>query len=166
MMIPHQSLCSTYRIFFSMIPACLAAAIVGCGSDLNLAPVEGMVTFQGKPLANATVTFIPKGEGSLGVGITDEEGSFSILTGGQAGVTPGMCAVTVSKMESSGGGQAALEKMSEADRQKMMMSGKMQGVMNGTPKSAIPAQYGNAMTSGLSFEVMKDGENNFPITLQ
>lgn len=149
-----------------VLTASLVLGISACGNDLNLAPVEGTVTFQGKPLANATVTFIPKGEGSLGVGITDEEGSFSISTGGQAGVTPGMCAVTVSKMESSGGGQAALEKMSEADRQKMMMSGKMQGVMTGTPKSAIPAQYGNAMTSGLNFTVNKDGENNFPITLQ
>ncbi len=165
-MTPNESSCFALRIVFSVIPACLAVAIVGCRSDLNLAPVEGTVTFQGKPLANATVTFIPKGEGSLGVGITDEEGSFSISTGGQAGVTPGLCAVTVSKMESSGGGQAALEKMSEADRQKMMMSGKMQGVMTGTPKSAIPVQYGNAMTSGLNFEVKKDGEINFPITLQ
>ena len=165
-MTPNESSCFALRIVFSVIPACLAVAIVGCRSDLNLAPVEGTVTFQGKPLANATVTFIPKGEGSLGVGITDEEGSFSISTGGQAGVTPGLCAVTVSKMKSSGGGQAALEKMSEADRQKMMMSGKSQGVMTGTPKSAIPAQYGNAMTSGLNFEVKKDGENNFPITLQ
>ena len=149
-----------------VLTASLVLGICSCGSDLNLAPVEGTVTFHGKPLANATVTFIPKGEGSLGVGITNEEGSFSISTGGQAGVTPGMCAVTVSKMESSGGGQSALEKLSEADRQKMMMSGKMQGVMAGTPKSAIPAQYGNAMTSGLSFEVKKDGENNFPIMLQ
>ena len=165
-MIRSQPSYSAPAILLSAIPACLAVAIVGCGSDLNLAPVEGTVTYQGQPLANATVTFIPKGEGSLGVGITDEEGSFSISTGGQAGVTPGMCAVTVSKMESSGGGQAALEKMTEADRQKMMMSGKMQGVMTGTPKSAIPAQYGNAITSGLSFEVKKDGENNFPITLQ
>ena len=74
--------------------------------------------------------------------------------------------MTVTKMESSGGGQAALEKMSEAERQKMMMSGKSQSIISGTAKSVIPAQYGNALTSGLTFDVKPEAENNFPITLQ
>ncbi len=144
-----------------MIPSLLA----GCGSDLNLAPVSGVVTYQGKPLANATVTFIPRGEGSLGVAVTGEDGSYEIQTAGESGVAPGPCAVTVSKMESSGKGQEELDKMSEADRQKMMMSGKMPKSLSNTPRSAIPAQYSNAMTSGLSFEV-KNGSNTFAIDLK
>lgn len=150
--------CSSAFVFLCLL------SLPGCGSELNLAAVSGTVTYQGKPLANATITFIPKGEGSLGVAVTADDGSYRILTGGEDGVTPGPCSVTVSKMESSGNGQAVLEKMSEADRQKMMMSGKMPKSIGGTPKSAIPAQYGNAMTSGLSFDV-KVGSNNFPIEL-
>lgn len=147
--------------------AILTTSLTGCGGGgSNLVPVTGRVTYQGKPLANATVTFIPQGDGSLGVASTGEDGTFTIETGGESGVAPGMCSVTVTKVESSGGGQAALEKMSDADRQKMMMSGKSKDIISGTSKSAIPAQYGNAMTSGLTFEVKPDAENNFTITLQ
>ena len=147
--------------------AFLITSLAGCGGGgSNLVPVTGTVTYQGKPLANATVTFIPQGDGSLGVASTGEDGTFRIETGGEFGVAPGMCSVTVTKMESSGGGQAALEKMSEAERQKMMMSGKSQSIISGTAKSVIPAQYGNALTSGLTFDVKPEAENNFPITLQ
>ncbi|MFN9720014.1 MAG: carboxypeptidase-like regulatory domain-containing protein [Planctomycetota bacterium] len=154
-----------------MFQRCSAFAVLvcalgfpGCGSKLNLAEVTGTVTYQGKPLANATVTFIPTGEGSLGVAVTSEDGSYRIQTGGEDGVAPGPCSVTVSKAESSGNGQAELEKMSESDRQKMMMSGKMPKSIGGPAKSAIPAQYGNAMTSGLSFDV-RSGANSFSIEL-
>ena len=56
------------------------ALALGCGSGgPNVAPVEGKVTFGGKPLADATIRFEPA-EGVLppSVGKTDEEGKYEL----------------------------------------------------------------------------------------
>jgi hypothetical protein len=68
--------------------ACLvfpALAALGCGSSGNLAPVSGVVTLDGKPLANALVSFQPiAGQGgTAGVGsygTTDAAGKYSLRT--------------------------------------------------------------------------------------
>ncbi len=54
--------------------------LAGCGpsSDVpKLAPVHGVVTMDGKPLANATVRFIPE-SGRPSVGVTDEQGRYEL----------------------------------------------------------------------------------------
>lgn len=62
------------RIFWSMG---LLMSIVGCGGGLPLAPVTGVVTLDGQPLENATVTFLPiAGEGSTSIGETGPDGKF------------------------------------------------------------------------------------------
>ena len=56
---------------------------VGCAKKLPvIVPTEGVVTIDGKPLANATVTFVPQldrfGDESNSVAITDEAGRFTL----------------------------------------------------------------------------------------
>jgi hypothetical protein len=59
------------------------AAVTGC--QKTIAPVSGRVTFNGKPLANATVSFQPRGTrddplppGTGSVGHTNRDGRYSL----------------------------------------------------------------------------------------
>ncbi|WP_166825686.1 DUF4198 domain-containing protein [Thalassoroseus pseudoceratinae] len=67
--------------FHNMFPAMavLAGLLAGCGGgDLpSLAPVAGKVTFNGKPLSGARVTFEPE-EGRPSYGMTDANGEFTV----------------------------------------------------------------------------------------
>jgi uncharacterized GH25 family protein len=57
----------------------------GCGGPA-MAPVKGKVTFNGKPVKEAQITFSPAGAegqketGKPGTGFTDEEGNFVLST--------------------------------------------------------------------------------------
>src|SRR5687768_9836969 len=53
----------------------------GCGDSLQVAPVSGTITFEGKPLAGATITTQPiatesQNPGSGSFGQTDDQGRF------------------------------------------------------------------------------------------
>ena len=79
------------------------ALVCGCNKtvDPTLVPVSGTVTVQGQPLANATVTFIPKDgtPGFGGVGKTDAAGKFTLLGSRDnvPGIPPGEYRVAISK---------------------------------------------------------------------
>ncbi len=68
-----------------------AAVLVGCGGgdELDVGGVEGVVTLDGKPLPNAVVTFTPKAGGPSGVGKTDAEGKYQLLTVNENGAVIG-----------------------------------------------------------------------------
>jgi hypothetical protein len=50
----------------------------GCGSKYDTAPVSGTVKMNGKPLANAALTFQPIGGGMASTGITDASGRYTL----------------------------------------------------------------------------------------
>lgn len=53
---------------------------MGCGGPANVAEVTGTVTLDGRPLAGATVTFVPvDSSGVLSRGITDSEGKYKLV---------------------------------------------------------------------------------------
>jgi hypothetical protein len=67
----------------SLLLAFGVLALVGCGTDLPLAPVSGTVTFEGQPLAGASITTQPIGvdsdsPGSGSFGQTDDQGRFEL----------------------------------------------------------------------------------------
>ncbi|MCA9268343.1 MAG: hypothetical protein KDA41_07720, partial [Planctomycetales bacterium] len=61
---------------------CAPFAACGCGSDHpRTYAVTGTVTFDGAPLADAEVTFIPRaGQGRHSSGTTDAQGVFHLRT--------------------------------------------------------------------------------------
>jgi Carboxypeptidase regulatory-like domain len=71
-----------------------AALAAGCGGPVH---VEGKVVRDGKPLAGATVIFLPVGEGQEAGDVTDKEGGFRLKNPQKEGVLPGEYLVTVSK---------------------------------------------------------------------
>jgi hypothetical protein len=63
-------------------------------------PVHGKVTYRGKPVADASVTFLAPGASRVAVGNTDESGSFQLSTFEQNdGAIVGTHEVTVKKYE-------------------------------------------------------------------
>jgi len=58
----------------------LSAALTGCGGGpgVEIAPVSGRVTLDGRPVKGAYVEFIPKKGGRPSGGITDEEGRYTL----------------------------------------------------------------------------------------
>jgi hypothetical protein len=92
-----------HRLWLTLALLGPAAALPGCNksADPNLAPVSGTVTLGGEPLANATVTFIPKDgtPGFGGVGKTDAAGKYA-LKGSRddaPGIPPGGYRVVIGK---------------------------------------------------------------------
>ena len=118
--------------------------MVGCGpSRPETAAVEGTVTYQGKPVEGARVTFYPPNNRPAG-GTTDVEGKFSLMTFSQDdGVILGECSVAISKQ--TGAPPSAAHPM-------------------GVVTHFLPPKYANPKTSGL-IETVQSGSNSFEFNL-
>ena len=131
-------------------------AVAGCDDGtLRTYPVSGTVTFQGEPLAGATVGFSPKveGEGHGGFARTNAQGFYQIQTTQgrvNAGTTPGEYFVTITKVDMVGTGRF----MTDSDGTRREIE---------TPVSAIPEIYSSA-EAGLSATVVR-GNNVFNFDL-
>ena len=123
-------------------------AALGCGgSDLDLAPVTGVVTLDGQPIADAGIYFTPADpkQGPPAVGTTDELGEFALITANHDGAVLGEHRVAISKDESTAIPQS-----------------------RGFPlykfKHYVPEKYGDGSSSGLTATVVDD-DNRFEFKL-
>lgn len=118
-----------------------ALATGGCGS--GFAPAEGVVTLDGKPLANATVVFQAP-ERPLATARTDTAGRYRVETGSIEGIKPGEYRVAVAAYRSFKG--------SDED----------------APELAVPEKYVQPDSSGLSAVIGKwaNRELNFELTTE
>jgi hypothetical protein len=146
----------------------LALGLAGCGggnAGPTLYPVVGTVTYQGKPLAGARLTFIPEKEGAIAIAVSDSSGKFVMKSGSDPGVASGSCKVTVSMLDSSNAGGGLAPDMKPEDMQKLAMEGKLQSALQAQEKGGLlPAKYGKSDSTPLTLEVKK-GDNNFVIEL-
>jgi hypothetical protein len=76
--------------------------MIGCGSDpgeaITLVPVTGTITINGKPMANAMVSFIPDAgnkASTAGGDTTGPDGNYMAQYRGRNGLAPGKYKVTV-----------------------------------------------------------------------
>ena len=81
-----------------LLPGLSCAACSGGADELN--PVKGKLLYNNEPLKGAVVTFHPKGEANevtavRPVGLTGEDGTFTLTTGSKAGARSGAYVVTV-----------------------------------------------------------------------
>lgn len=126
--------------------ACVAvfgAPLSGCskGDYPPLGSVTGTVTLDGKPLANATVTFQPVGPGRASTGTTDDQGWYELIYLNDvkgALVGPAVVMITTAK------------------------SGSDDGTTPSVPER-LPKQYHSAST--LKAEVV-EGKNKFDFPLE
>jgi hypothetical protein len=134
--------------------ALVAVFASGCGESSNLLPATGTITYQGKPLANATVTFIPE-KGDMSTGTTDASGKYEMKTRGKPGANPGKNMVSVTKQDLQGVNTS----MTAEDMKNMASKG-----ASFTPKNLVPIKYSNPMQSGLTADV-QSGKSTFDFAL-
>ncbi len=151
--------------------ACLLfPAICGCGEGpkvLPTEPVTGIVTLDGKPVADATVIFSPSNaqgkEVYAATATTGADGKYSLTTSfspsvDKPGAVAGEYAVTVTKYKK---GAATTSAPSMQDMAKMMGENKDKNVMRrgprpgaaADPNSELPTKYSTASGSGIVFKV-------------
>lgn len=147
--------------------ASLALASAGCGDKgpaepvLELVPASGVVTLDGKPLAEAQVTFLfegtpPKGFVSSGAK-TGPDGKFTVKTGSKPGTVVGAYKVIVSLLKSPDGSPVKIDVESGMDLEQLQQAGQV--------KESIAEQFNNPETTELHANVEKAGKNEFEFKL-
>jgi hypothetical protein len=141
------------------LPSLLLASFAlsaGCSKDKNqevqlpTSPARGIVTYKGKPVANASVGFISLDNKVRAGGRTDGVGSFVLSTYGQQdGAPPGKYRVTV-----------AVSNVKEIE------PGVLEPEPEGGFKSPIPTKYANPSTTDILVEITEGGKNDFTIDLK
>jgi len=133
----------------------ISVGLVGCGGGgPKLGKVKGKVTYNGQPVAGATVTFKPS-QGPLGIGTTDASGEFTLTTAGEPGAVLGDHKVFITKHAAREG---TTTDMTPEDLAKMAREGG--GAALALPESEIPTKYANPATSGLTATVTADASKN------
>jgi hypothetical protein len=124
----------------------LLVLVAGCNrSGLDLAPVEGIVTYNGTPVADAGVMFAPL-QGPSAMATTDAAGKFSLMTANHPGALVGDHRVSISKVETIAIPQP-------------------RGFPLYQQKHHIPAKYADVSTSDLTASVVDD-DNHIEFDLQ
>jgi hypothetical protein len=141
--------------------------LAGCSNSSRppTYPVTGTVTWQGKPLAGAAITFVPTGEGGdAASAITDSEGKYALTTWEAGdGARPGEYRVKVSKQAGETVDPSKrVQNLSYEEEQKIY-------VENTRPpppaRRLIPAKYEDDQTSGLVHKV-EDKPTTFDIKIE
>jgi len=145
--------------FVTIVGIIALAAIAGCGKrGPYLASVTGKVTLDGKPVANAIVTFAPMDGGVASTGITDSDGTYRLGCHLGEGALVGQHRVSVRSQPSDQGGAAGASHDPDEFAYRA-------GPENGSPKvfvDPIPARYNDK--SELVREV-KAGKNVIDLEL-
>jgi hypothetical protein len=129
----------------------------GCGGGEadapNLVAASGVVLYKDKPISGATVTFMVEGA-PIATGSTNDEGKFSLTTGGRPGAPLGNAKVAISKVSATAVDLTAMKPNDMAD---MASKGKM---VIAEQKEEIPKKYSNPEKSGLIATLDANGEKN------
>ena len=118
--------------------AILLAGLLGCSREMELLPVSGQVTLDGKPVEGAAVSFRPAAGGPPATAVTDADGRYTLETANRPGAVPGEHKVAVTKN---------VERVGQ----------KIQWI---TPES-----YSHSETSGLQRTVAA-GQTDYPLALR
>lgn len=117
-------------------------------------PVSGVVTYQGRPVEGANVTFVSTAGKRGAVATTDAAGHFDMTTfEPKDGVIPGSYQVAIQKTivegapEEGATGKAGVEPPA------------------GIPKDLLPAKYKDASKSGLTVDIKEPGVKDLKFEL-
>ena len=151
-----------------VLAAVLAAGFTGCGSKASsgpepVYPVTGVITFQGRPVAGADVTFFNAEKNRSAFGKTDAQGKFTLSTFAlNDGAVEGSHVVTVAKVTAPPP-SAPVAPLESPD---YVPPGFGESTQPEAPKSELPEQYADAATSGLTATVQAAGPNTVSFDLK
>lgn len=114
-------------------------AFLGCAEKFH--SVSGIVTIDGKPLDNGSITIVPASGGSPAYGGTNEQGEFSLETNNKSGVHAGTYKVTLQKF------------VTPKKNSKIQDDEGRDGNFDSMPKPAIPEKYTTAENTPISITV-------------
>jgi hypothetical protein len=152
---------------FGFAVAALLVFTSGCGKtkkrglNLDLTPVAGKVTLDGKPLAGADVAVYLTGERPQGYygssATTDAEGKFELKTNGtDKGAVPGSYKVTVSHLTNADGSSVVVQEGVDLEQLKLQ----------GQVKENIPPKYSDMNQTELGFSVEKGKADGYNLELK
>ena len=131
--------CALVGLFLIGVSAC------SDGKSAKFIDVTGKVTLEKEPVANASITFTPRGnsEGLPGIGMTVSDGSYSLMgPQGQKGLMPGEYTVTISRRLNPDGSPVPADDPTPPIESKA--------------KESLPAIYSDANRSQLSARISAD----------
>ncbi|MCL2119083.1 MAG: carboxypeptidase-like regulatory domain-containing protein [Planctomycetaceae bacterium] len=155
--------------------------LAGCeksGHLKGLVPAKGIITYDGQPISNATVTFVPDTvtpEHRGAYATTDERGRFIMTTlQPQDGLAPGKYKIVVRKFETSNNSHPTEEQWAAIRGSAPPVSPSPQNLSpaeaiareKATRKHLLPGKYAEAETTDLEIEIGKKGDMNIQIDLQ
>ena len=150
----------------------LVGFLVGCGGEPPLPSASGTVTYEGKPVEGATVTFSNESAAVVATGKTDADGKFTLHTYLKGpGAMPGSYQVTVRKTNHDEAALRTTNAPAPAEPQGgdigEMMAAAMESPVEPpeATRELLPEKYKEFKYSGLTFEVTEDGPNEFQIDL-
>jgi len=168
------------RIGIQMLSWGVALAAAGCGSGdapVEVAPVSGIVRYNGVPVRDAYVKFIQKGCPIVAGGFTDDAGRFELTSyqdGDGAPVGKNQVTVTIMSRPPEQSGdllRAAQEIEDPAERRQKLieLTARAKSARLAPPavepRSRIPSKYASDSTSKLSFTVEAGTENECELDL-
>ena len=145
------------KLFLPLTLIVVITAALGCGSDapkgpekISTTPVDGVVTLNGKPAAEVSIS-LHHSEGKVAPrGISDKDGKFSIATYGKDdGAPAGKYKVTAAK-----------------NMTKEISPGVLAPPPPGGFKSDIPTKYESVNTTDISVEIKVGEKNSLKIDLK
>ena len=130
----------------TLVLAAMVLQFSGCGGDSppRMVSFVGTVTLDGEPLPQAEVRFIPQldvGSEYIATGVTNEDGRFTLSSGGLEGVCVGDHLVTVSEAD------VPAELLSEQAQAELA---EYRSTLKNRP---LPIEFNDPTTSGLSIKV-------------
>jgi hypothetical protein len=148
-----QQKVACYLVFPVILLSCF---FIGCQKRIRVEMVEGVVTFEGKPVADADVCFTPKSsDGIPAVGKTDSNGAYR-LTSAQGGA--------FGKGAVAGEYEVRVIKYLDLDAVAPVNPQIGDVVPLAKPKHHLPEKYADVKTSGLTATVKK-GKNTIDFHL-
>jgi len=122
--------------------------------------VTGVITLDGQPLPEASVSFVPKtdGQGALVSGVTDSTGTYQLQTlSGEIlqGTLPGEYIVTVRKSEVTWDGKSWGTAIGDGEKYKMTQV-----------KELLPPKYTKTTSTPFSASVVKGEKNEFDFNVE
>ena len=137
---------------FSPCLLLLAFTLMGCGDGApkdapKLAPAAGIVSYNGRPVADASITFFPE-KGPVGNATSDKEGKFQIKTNGALGASVGKHKVTITNAMKP-------EELPEANGKEVEFAKKVKGV--------VPAKYNSKETTDLNIDIPAEGNDKLTL---
>ena len=132
--------------------------LAGCGGSGigGTSPVSGTVTYNGQPVADASITFIYDDQNTRpATAASGPDGRYELMTLESKGALPGKGTVLVRKTDMP----AELTKTQTMDE-----AAAQANVPLPTPKDLLPTKYGDPVNSPLKFEI-KSGSNTIDLPL-